>query len=531
MSRNITPCVVSLTQSSGVELNAHLILDEKPTRIDQKLKTLSQYVQQYPQGWKKRLELAELLYGMGRWKQAIEEYRQVIERQPQLIEIRLQLGKMLQMMGRETEAIEVYENALPLSRNEATRQHINGLIEACRGDTKAATKAFKIATSLEPDNAAHLLALSQVEMETENVVTALQAFDLVLSLHPDDMVVLIHSYDALMTLGDFQQARRRLSRVLERDPDHFPALKRLVNERCRMRLVSGESGKQTKKMIGTAVQLAPDAPDTHELLAYYHIFRGEWTKGVAVLQEFTEQHPNNPSGWYYYGRCLFDTGEYLAAAAAILKAHHLYPKDCEIYRALSEILPVAGRLDQLHPLVEEMLERFPQRWSVWATAGRVLVESFKEISRGCSVSVQGTRLQPQLADAWFRHGRVLALALKHQEAVEAFEQGWQFLPEKGGYLQSVSAAVWLGESYRVLGDDGASRKWWEEAGELKELMEFDTATAYYWQGRALQGLGDGLGAMKAYRSALSQQLLYPARGEVEVALKRLKAMTGKGYHA
>ncbi len=36
-----------------------------------------------------------------------------------------------------------------------------------------------------------------------------------------------------------------------------------------------------------------------------------------------------------------------------------------------------------------------------------------------------------------------------------------------------------------------------------------------------------MGAMKVYRSALSQQLLYPARGEVEVALKRLKALLRK----
>ena len=58
MSRNTTFRVVSLTQSSGVELNAYLVGDSKPTRQEQKLKTLSEYVQQYPSGWKKRLELA-----------------------------------------------------------------------------------------------------------------------------------------------------------------------------------------------------------------------------------------------------------------------------------------------------------------------------------------------------------------------------------------------------------------------------------------------------------------------------------------
>ncbi|MEG5142218.1 tetratricopeptide repeat protein [Microcoleus sp. AT8-B6] len=624
MSRNTALRVVSLTQSSGVELNAYLVLDEKPARIDQKLKTLSEYVQQYPSGWKKRLELANLLYAMGRIEQAVEEYRQVIDRQQPLIGVRLQLGKLLQLMGREVEAVAVYESASANARNEATRQHISGSIALCRNDTQAAILAFESAATLEPDNAAHWLALGQVQRGRGDAVAALRAFDTVLSLQPDDVVALIDSYDASHAVGNVRQAQRRLSKALEVAPGDFRALKRLADTRCRMRLVSGEEGKQTKKIISSLLQQAPDAADARELLAYYHLFRGESANGVAVLEGFTEEHPNHPRGWYSYGRCLFHTGEYQKAAEAMLKAYRLYSQDCEIYRALCEILPAAGMTSSPDPLdppqpplkrgeleqakssnckggtplevplfkgdlggsnrrlpdpldppqpplkrgeleqakssnctggtplevplfkgdlggsnpevtlasiVEEMLDRFPDRWSVWTTAGRVLVESFQEIERGCGVSVRGTQLEPQLPDAWFGHGRVLALAGKHREAVEALAQGWQLLPEEGRYLQSVSAAVWLGESYRVLGDEVASRKWLEKTGQSQELMEFDPAMAGYWQGRALLGLGDVTEAVEAYRSALSRRLLYPFRGEVEEAVKRLKGKRRKGDRA
>jgi len=604
-----------------VELNAYRVLDEKNTRIDQKLKTLSEYVQQYPSGWKKRLELANLLYAIGHIEQAVEEYRQVIERQPQLIDVRLKLGKLLQLMGQEAEAIAMYESALPLVGNEATRQHIGGLIAICKGDSQGAILALESAASLEPDNAAHWLVLGQVQMGREDAVAALRTFDRVLSLKPDDVLTLIDSYDASQAVGDVPEAQRRLSKVLELAPDDFRVLKRLANTRCRMRLVLGEEGKQTKQIISSALRLAPDAADAHELLAYYQVFRGESANGVAVLARFTEEHPNNPRGWYSYGRCLFHTGEYQKAAEAMLKAYRLYPNDCEIDRALCEILPVTSPPAPLDPpqpplkrgepeqakssnckggtplkvplvkgdlggsnrrlkvkgdvegsnrplkvplvkgdlggsnrhlkvplnkgdlggsnlqvtlasIVEEMLDRFPERWSVWTTAGRVLVECFREIEQGCRISAKGTQLQPQLPDAWFRHGRVLALAGKHREAVEALVQGWQLLPEAGGYLQSASVAVWLGESYRVLGDDAASRRWWEEACRLaNELMEFDPAIAHYWQGRALLGLGDVKGAMQAYKSALSRRLLYPFRGEVEEVLKRLKGKRRKGDRA
>ncbi|NET05635.1 MAG: tetratricopeptide repeat protein [Merismopedia sp. SIO2A8] len=525
-------------------MNAHLVLEEKPIRQDQKLKTLTKYVQQYPSGWKKRLELARLLYTMGRWQQASQEYRQVLKQQTQLplIEVRLELGKILQLMARETEAIEVYENTLLLCRNLATQHHLGGLIELCRHCPQKAASMFSLAASTQPDNKAHWLALGQVYLDTESPLEALNAFNQALEVHPDDFLLLRNSYQALMAVGNFQEAGRRLSRALELVPDDFLTLKQLADYRTHQGLVRGEEGKQTKQMIRVALRVAPDSADAHESLAHYHLFRGEWKKTIALCRQFTEKHPHSPSGWYYYGQYLFHTGEYQDAAEAILKAYGLHQNYCEIYRALCEILPAAGITASIElftqpfsdkegskvtlaSILEEMLERFPERWSVWATVGRVLVESFQDIERGCSLSAKGRQLQPQLADAWFCHGRVLALAQRHQEAVEALKQGWQLLPPEGGYLQSVPAAVWLGESYRLLGDDTSSWRWYQEACErAKKLMAFNPATAYYWQGRALSELGDVSGAIEAYQNALSQQLLYPARGEVEDTLQRLQTM-------
>ena len=585
MTRQTAVQVVPLTFSSGVTVNAYLILDKNPTRMNQKLKTVTRYLQQHPSGWKKRLELANLLYAMGNLEQAIEEYRQVIERQPQLVNVRLQLAHLLQLIGHKAEAITVYNHALSQASNPATQQHIQGLIAVCQGDTQAGIVAFESATSLEPDNGAHWLALAQVQMGRADAIAALPAFERVLALNPDDIIALIGSYDTLMAVGQIREAQQRLNKVLELAPGDIRVLQRQVDTRCRMRLVSGEEGKQTKQMIRAVVRLAPDAADAQELLASYRLFRKEWAKGVGVLEAFTQQHPNNPRGWYNYGRCLFHTGDYQKAAEVMLKAYYLYPQACEIYQALCEILSVlspstpldppqppfkrgeseeaapltsSGEPEEVKPsnctkethlkvplfkgdlggsnrqvtlawIIEEMLERFPERWSVWATAGRVLVECFPDIERGCAVSLKGTQLQPQLPDAWFRHGRVLALAGKHQEAVEALARGWQLLPETGGDLSPVSGLVWRAESYHALGDEVASRRWWEKACQLgMELIEFDPAMAYYWQGRALEGLGDVKGAMQAYRSALSQSLLYPLRGEAETAMKRLKGRGGKG---
>lgn len=352
MSRN-TSKLVSFTQSCGLELNINLVLSEKSTRQNQKLQTLTQYVQKYPSGWKKRLELANLLYEMGRLEQGVEQYRSCLVQQPQLIEVRLKLGKMLQLMGRKAEAVGVYESALSMEASppspffakergvfqdgvrfcqvsEPTRQHILGLIAVCQDDTQGAILAFESAANLEPSNSSHWLVLGQVQMAQENTVAAIFAFDAVLSMNPDDLVALLASYDALLAMGNWREAGRRLSVASDLAADDYQVLRRLANSRCQRRLVTREEGKRTKQIITAALKLTPDAPDIHDVLAYYYIFRGEWEKGVEVLQQFTESHPNNPNGWYNYGRCLFHTGEYEKAVEAMLLAHRLHPDNCQI---------------------------------------------------------------------------------------------------------------------------------------------------------------------------------------------------------
>ncbi len=499
MSRNFT-CLVQLSLCSGLDLNAYLVLNKKPTRQEQKLKTLKKYLKKYSSGWKKRLELADLLYEIGKWSEAVSEYEQVIKAEPQLIEPRLQLGKILQLTNRKTEAIAVYDEALILSKNQATQQHLAGLIESSKGNTKGASAALKSATSLEPQNLAHWLALGQLHIEAEHPTDALSTFESILSLDPNNLMGLVYSHDLFLALGNFPEAEKRLNQALAVAPEDVQTLKRVIANRCRKILVFDAEGKKTKKLIGSLLKQASSSAEAHNLLAHYYILRGEPQKGIKISKQFTEEHFHNPHAWYYYSRCLLDMGEQEAAADAILQAHQLFSggigdrHNCvldhrEVYRALCEILPAIERLDQTRSIIAEMLEHFPESWSVWATAGKVLIVHFQEIDRGCSFSLRVTTLQPQLADAWFCHGRVLSLAEKHQEAIAALTQGWQLLSPKAEDLKSVSAAVWLGESYQQSGNYQASQKWLQTAIQKAEkLIEFESAKANYWLDRALAGL-------------------------------------------
>lgn len=278
MLRNTSSCLVKLSQPSEIALNVQLSSANKSTRQKQKLKTLTKYVQQHPSGWKKRLELADVLYETGSWTEAIAEYYQVLERQPQLIDIRLKLGKILQLIAKKTEAIEVYQQTLTLCSNTATNHHIRGLIAICKTQYQQAIQNFKLAIAAEPENPAHWLVLGQVHLELENTIGALEAFEQILVLEPEDLIALIYIHDALIALSKFAEAEAILNLAEETAPNDYTVLTRRLATRLRLKLVFGKEGKQTKKMVTTLLKLAPHSVNAHQLKDHYYFLREESTK-------------------------------------------------------------------------------------------------------------------------------------------------------------------------------------------------------------------------------------------------------------
>ena len=160
-AHSFLPRTVCVRLSSGVIGRFQIFLDRKPSRQQQKIRTLRKYVAQHGNGWKKRLALADLLYQTGGWAEAVEGYRHVLQKRPWLTAISVRLGGILILMDCREEAMEVYKLAEAYARQPATRCHLKGLIELCRYNLPRALKFIQRAALLEPENAAHRQALAE----------------------------------------------------------------------------------------------------------------------------------------------------------------------------------------------------------------------------------------------------------------------------------------------------------------------------------------------------------------------------------
>ncbi len=516
--------LLNVTFPSGKEAELYIGLPPKEGRLLSRLASLEKYVHHHPSGWKKRLERADILYRLGRWSEAIIEYRTGLRAQRRSLAARLRLGNLLQTFGQSQEAMALYRSTLPLARQPATRHHLNGLIEVSLHNEEAAITAFKQARSLEPQVMAHRYALGQLYLQKELPAEVLRLYADLRQSDDADLLAASQRQQALMMMERFDEAEMLAARVCEADAGNLFALKFQVDRRCKRGLAQGAEGLLTRRLLKKMIRLSPASADVCESLAVYQLMRGKWKPALRLLFDFTSAHPMNDRGWLHYARWLYLTGSYEAAAEAIRQAFALCQDMVELYKPLCDILSATGQLAFLLPILPETLRRFPERWSLWATSARALVSQAVHQSQACQYARKACRLASQLAEAWFAYGQVLAAAGRHEQAVEAFAAGWPRLPQAGCLSASIEAAVQRAISHLALGDRRQALLWAEEGRRrAQRLSEIDPAMSYYWQAKAAELSGDASAALPAYEHALTLHLLFPQRAEALEAVKRLRA--------
>ena len=527
-SKEITPSVairlVRVKLSSGREMSFEVSLSHQPQQHSRR-ETLEKYVRNYPRGWKRRWDLACILFEMGLWESALRELQCIVERKPRLIDAHLYMGQILHFLEREDEAIAVYERALLAARKEGTRHHLAGLIAVCRGRYDTAISEFQLALLAEPHHAVHRQTLGLIYLRRQTYRQALQTFDGCLKINPGDIVALTYSVGPLLSVARTKEAEERLARALDLDPANGPALESLTTLRSQRGVAaSSEDGNLTRLWIHRGLRLAPHSAEARESLAIYHIFRGEWTTGITMLRQFTEQHPGSRAGWANLARWLFRTGVVDAAAQAIMQGHTLHPVHWEMQQVACEIFTYTGSRKLLHSMLQELLVQWPEHWNAWVISARALIQVFKNQEQACAIGSIAAKLQPQLPSAWFEYGRILALCGRHREALAVLEKGWQWLSADASDKQAVVASLISGESLRRLGEEEHSRTWFERAAQKTlNLAIHSPAIAYYRRGQALEALRDPVGAIQSYQASITHHLLYPWRREAQRSLDRLQS--------
>ncbi len=383
---------------------------------------------------------------------AVEVFRRLAADYADVPEAYLVLSRAALADGKSEEALEAAERAVALApgRRDAQVATVRALVQAGRpgeaadrveGMLAAGHGGWQLQRTL-----AHLL------LQAGEDARALAAFRAVLVDEPDDADVLHAAAVLAEDLGEPEQAREwlerlveirdyenearfRLGRLAEEDGDHAAALGWYGSVRGRLRgdaqlrmaLLETQQG-EADAALGRLSRLPGDDPRFRARVAVIEgfILREERRYEEAVLA-YTRGLESAPGDYdLLYGRALTlaSLGEIRRAVADLERLLEESPDDVHALNALGYTLADAGmRLEEAYGLIRRALEMEPEHPAILDSMGWVL----------------------------FRQGRV-------DEALPYLERAYAKEPD-------AEIGAHLGEVYWELGDREAARRVWEEVRE------------------------------------------------------------------
>jgi tetratricopeptide (TPR) repeat protein len=236
-----------------------------------------------------RYNRAQVLAGLGRAQEALEEYRAVIAVDPHYPEYHFDLGNLLRKLGREQEALDAYETALRLGPPFPEVYYNRGDVRNEAGDTDGALADFGYVLELDPGFVDAYVNRAGLLLELDDTTGAERDALAGLERDPGNPHLLSVLGRVHAARGEDAAARDSYSRALAADPDLVAAL-------CGRAAAAHELGDPDTAIgdLRHAVELAPDDPGVRYNHAFVLRSAGRWDAALAELDVAARLLPDDP---------------------------------------------------------------------------------------------------------------------------------------------------------------------------------------------------------------------------------------------
>ena len=286
----------------------------------------------------------------------------------------------LNELGRFRDACSLLQRAVELDPENPQIYAEIGYAHGAQDDVEAARQAYTRARALEPQNPAHLRALTHLALLGEKFAEAQTLAQLALEIEADSITSLHQLAYACYRQGATERAIRVLERAVQLAPSDRESVLRLVGtlrEVGRVRpaiefleaflLLEDDDPEATGLMTdllqqdGLAPQLFthaarllarnPRDPNALDLLAWGHFQRGEPKEALEMLRRLVLLEPMSPHHHFKLGMLYETLGNLPQAMASLLRANAL-DEEGEIGKMALEAV---SNLDQVQ--IEQLLAR------------------------------------------------------------------------------------------------------------------------------------------------------------------------------
>jgi len=348
------------------------------------------------------------------------------------------------------------------------------------------------------------MALINALLQERKVDQALKAIDALEKKRPADVMPVFLRGRALLLKRDAVGARKAMERVLEIDPNYFPAVgvlavldnadKRPDDARARLeaaikrqpgnvqahlalvelRQANGADKTELATLLRKVVEAAPSSPLPRLLLAEHHLRHSEPKDALVVAQQAVSALPDNVQLLDVLGRAQSANGEHNQAQASFNRMAALQPQSSLPFLRMASANLIAGDRDAASQNLRKALEIEPK--SLEAQQGQVsLAMAAQKPGDALAISRAVQKQRPKEQVGYMLEGEIHAAGKAWDKAADAFRAGLK-------QVASPELAVRLHDVLLSAAKKPEADRW---AAEWLRTQPKDAAFPFYLGNRAL----------------------------------------------
>jgi len=250
---------------------------------------------------------------------AIHKYQELLKVHPEVVEARANLGAVLAKLGRFDEAIEQYRAALAKNAgNSALRLNL-ALAYYKKGSLRDAAEQLNALHRVDPDNVRLATLLGDCEARLgrdDQVIAVLKPVE---AAHPDDLAVAWLLGSALIRSGHRRDGMERVEKVAKQgnSPEAY-----LLAGQTALKMNQFE---RARDYADAALRLNPRLPGVLTLRGTVLTYLGDNPGAIAVLRKAVEADPNDFEAQLSLGAVLHTERDLDGARQHLSRALQLNP--------------------------------------------------------------------------------------------------------------------------------------------------------------------------------------------------------------
>ncbi len=285
---------------------------------------------------------------------AIQAYRDFLREHPQSIEALSNLGAVYSRLGRYAEAIEQYKRAMELdSQNPAIRFNLGLAYYKSVQLPEAAAELVRVVAA-QPGNKSATLLLADCYLrmgENKKVIGTLSPFQ---AAHGADRTFLYLLGTALIRDHQTEKGQVLVDKIL-RDGDSAEA-HLLIGTAQLMALDSPGALKE----FARAVELNPELPSVHAFYGRALLDTGNRDRAMEAFRRELELYPNDFDSNLYLGVLLKQNLKFDEALGYLRRALQVRPRAPDVRYQIGSLYVLTGNLAEALQILEELVREAPE---------------------------------------------------------------------------------------------------------------------------------------------------------------------------